>query len=129
MGRKTTKALGAAVAIASGSALSMPAMAQQPIPRAASYADLFEQVPDAQLRLAQDDHVRMERASGLNGAQLADNDDHHHHDHHHHHHHHAHDRQWYRSHGYYWSGGAWRLRDADRHHHHHHHHHHNHDHY
>ena len=127
MGRKTTKALGAAVAIASGSALSMPAMAEQPIPQAASYADLFERVPDAQVRLAQDDHVRMERASSLNGAQFADNDHHHHH-----HHHHAHDRQWYRSHGYYWSGGAWRLRDAERHHHHHnhpHHHHHNHDHY
>jgi len=131
----------AAAAFAAGAAISGPALSN-PIPPAATYADLLAPVPDAAARLAADDAMSPPVAHlELAKYQMAD----HHHHHHHHHHswrwyrdngyywtgqtwvmipnynHHHHARQWYNDNGYYWNGRAWMLR-KDHHHHHHHHH-------
>ena len=114
-------------------------VAANPIPPAATYADLLEPVPNAGARLAEDDNAQMQVAH-LELAQYNVPTAHHHHHHHsarwyrsngyrwsggawvllpkvHHHHHHS--RQWYSDNGYFWNGRAWVLRA---HHHHHHHH-------
>ncbi|MDI7774782.1 hypothetical protein [Asticcacaulis sp. EMRT-3] len=88
-----------------------------PIPPATSYADLLEPVPDARLRLAADDTMRLQGAHLLRTQYWVDRQDQ---DHHHHHHHH-HSGQWYRDNGYSWDGGAWVLvPEYNRYHHHHH---------
>ena len=111
----------AAATLISGIALAAPAMAD-PIPQAASYADLFEPVPGAQERLAADDAARFQ------AVQYWRDDDRWYRDHHHHHHHHQrYDRRYYESRGYYWNGWGWARRPVYHHHHHHHHHHHRYD--
>jgi len=132
----------AAIALAAGALLAPVAMAD-PIPQAASYADLLEPVPDAMARIHADDALgsgdaRFIPAQINIGIGIG---------HHHHHHHsarwyrdhgffwngrvwvqgpppppvfwHNHHADWYRAHGYYWDGHVWAMR----HHHHHHHHH------
>lgn len=110
----------AVAAVAAGIPLATPAFAD-PIPVAATYADLLEPVPGAMERLSQDDANRAETAR-LQPAQVWVGVGPRYH-HHHHHHHHHHSSRWYYDHGYYWSGGIWILRPRHHHHHHHHHHH------
>ena len=86
-----------------------------PIPRAASYADLLEPVPDAAARLQADDALRAQAAHIERVEYRYGGWDHHHH----HHHHHHHSWQWYQARGYYWNGWAWALRPRAHHHHHH----------
>ena len=118
MHTKTAMLAGAAAtAIAACSAQALPAMAE-PIPPAASYAELLEPVPDAFERLRADDagqaEPRMIQAQSWSRDYA---------DHHHHHHHHR-SARWYRDNGYRWDGYRWQLRRVNRDHHHHHHHHH-----
>lgn len=121
MRTKTYMLAGAAAVALTGSGLLAPAAMADPIPPAASYADLLEPVPDAVARLDADD-ARGPGDAHLIPAQL-----------HigigigHHHHHHHHSARWYRRHGYYWNGQVWLLAPPPRPHydHHHHHHHHN----
>ena len=122
MNFKVTMLTGAALAVmAGGAALASPAMADAPVPVAASYADLLEPVPDAAARIHADDQTAESQAMFQQaqwGGPMA-----------HHHHHHHHSRGWYRHHGYSWQNGAWFLPPpppppAFHHHHHHHHHHH-----
>jgi dienelactone hydrolase len=117
MKRKTATLVGAAAALVAGPALAALTPAEaSPVPTAASYAELLQPIPNAteRLRLA-DAQSAADAPARIIPAQY----------HHHHHHHHHHNRRWYRSHGYFWSGGAWVLRP--RHHHHHHNHNHNHN--
>jgi hypothetical protein len=128
MERKTIMLTGAAAATLTAGAM-IPATAQaDPVPAAASYADLLQPLPDAAARLRADDA----NAAAVNAAgrpayfQEAQNDSpaaHHHH--HHHHHQTQHSAQWWQSHGYYWNGSQWIRRPVSHHHHHHHHHHQN----
>jgi len=113
MTHKITMIAGSAIAaMAAGAGASAPAAAE-PIPQAASYADLFEPVPDAMFRLQTAD---AQHVAGFQEAQYYNNGR----DHHHHHHQVTRSRRWYQSHGYSWYGGRWQIRP--RHHHHHHHH-------
>lgn len=118
MESKTINMIGAAAVLAAGAAATTPA-AGDPIPAAASYADLLQPVPDAVNRLSADDSARQSAPARLFDAQynpggpMA---------HHHHHHHHHHNRRWYMQHGYRWNGQMWVLRPVRQHHHHHHHH-------
>jgi len=110
---KTLWLSSAAAAAFLAGALAPTLVAANPIPPAATYADLLEPVPDAGARLAADDSLRMmgahvERTQYWYGR-----------DHHHHHHHH-HSSRWYRDNGYYWNGGVWVLMPEHHHHHHHH---------
>jgi hypothetical protein len=138
MNLKSVWLSGAAVSALLAALTPLPAAAD-PIPRATSYAELLDPVPDAEVRLAADDALR-EQAPRLQVAQYWE---------HHHHHHHHHSWQWYRDNGYFWDGGAWALIPNYHHHHawawyrargyywngwawvprahHHHHHHHHHD--
>lgn len=118
MGNKTIKVIGAAAVVAAGAVVAAPASAD-PIPAAASYADLLQPVSNAMSRLSADDTARQNAPAQLFEAQYNPGGpiDHHHH----HHHHHHHNRRWYSQHGYIWNGRTWVLRP--RHHHHHHHHH------
>ena len=110
MTRKTTMIAGAAVAaMAAGAGASAPAAAD-PIPQAATYADLLQPVPDAMTRLQDADAQHL---AGFQQAQYYGDRNHHHH------HHNYRSRRWYQSHGYSWYGGRWVIRP--RHHHHHHH--------
>lgn len=128
MTRKTNMIAAAAVAaMAAGAGASAPAAAD-PIPQAASYADLFEPVPDALTRLQTSDtqHAasfqevqyygnqdnRGDYRNGDNGGYDSGRN-------HHHHHSNYRTRRWYQSHGYSYYGGRWQIRP--RHHHHHHH--------
>ena len=115
METKTINMIGAAAVIAVGAATASPATAD-PIPPAASYADLLQPVPNAMSRLNADDAARQNAPAELYQAQYNPGGPV---DHHHHHHHH-HNRRWYMQHGYYWNGRTWMMRP--RHHHHHHHH-------
>ena len=109
----------AALALTGGAMLAPPAMAE-PIPPAASYADLLEPVPDARARIHADDardsgDARVIPAQLSIGIGIG-----------HHHHHHHHSARWYRRHGFYWNGQVWIQGPPPRpnyHHHHHHHHH------
>ena len=116
METKTINMIGAAAVIAVGAATAAPASAE-PIPAAASYADLLQPVSDAMSRLTADDAARQNAPAELYRAQYNPGGPV---DHHHHHHHHHHNRRWYMQHGYYWNGRTWMMRP--RHHHHHHHH-------
>jgi len=94
--------------------------AANPIPPAATYADLLEPVPDAGARLAADDTMRMQGAYlGAHVERTQYWRERYHHHHHHHHHHHS--WQWYRDNGYYWNGQVWVIMPEYHHHHHHHH--------
>ena len=116
MESKTAIMIGAAAALAAGSALAAPLAAEAPaVPVAATYADLLEPIPNAVERLKIADAQADALPRGFIQAQAVD--------HHHHHHHHHHSRQWYLAHGYVWAGGAWVIRPVPHHHHHHHHHH------
>src|SRR5579872_7218849 len=116
MERKTAMFTGvAAAAISIGSVAVSPAAAE-PIPQAATYADLLETVPNAMERLNTADAVDKNGEAHLVLAQYDRGVAHHHH-------HHHHSRRWYRANGYIWNGRAWVRRPV--HHHHHHHHHHN----
>ena len=103
MTAKTAMLAGTALlALITGACGAASAALADPVPVAASYADLLEPLPDARARIATDDAVvpqaRMIPA-GINigiGVNL-----------HHHHHHHHHSARWYRAHGYYWNGGVW----------------------
>ena len=86
----------AAVAL-TGSGLLAPVAMANPIPAAASYADLLEPVPDAAARLDADD-AQAPGAAHLIAAQYYYGNGYHHH------HHHHHSRRWYRARGYYWNG-------------------------
>jgi hypothetical protein len=141
MRTKTLMLAGAAAVALTGSGLIAPAAMADPIPPAASYADLLQPVPDAAARLDADD-ARATRDARVIPAQLEIGIGIGHHHHHHHHHHHS--RRWYRANGYYWNGQVWLLAPPPRprydnrydnrgyynggeyhdHHHHHHHHHH-----
>jgi hypothetical protein len=111
MANKTSTMVG--VVLATGAAFAVPQAADaRPIPVAESYAELLKPLPNAIERLKLADAERTEAPLQVTPVQ----------DHHHHHHHHHHSREWYRSHGYIWSGGAWILRPVHHHHHHHHHH-------
>jgi hypothetical protein len=124
MDNKTINVIGAAAVIAAGTAgtaAAAPASAE-PIPAAASYADLLQPVPDAMSRLTADDAAHQNAPAKLFDAQYNPGGPYAHHHHHHHHHHHS--RRWYFQHGYIWNGGVWVLRPVRRYHHHHHHHHH-----
>jgi hypothetical protein len=116
MERKIATLVGAAAALAAGSALAAapvsPVLAEAPAAVATSYAELLEPIPNAVERL---------RAANEGAAQLAQYRDDSGAAHHHHHHHH-HNRAWYLAHGYYWHNGQWVLKPVR------HHHHHNHDH-
>ena len=137
----------ATLALATGVAAISPAVAD-PIPAAASYADLLEPVPDAMTRIAVDDArqqtARLQLAQLVVGVGVGGPGYHHHHHHSHdwyvsngyywnnggwvmrpRHHHHVvrRDRSWYISNGYSWNGGSWVIAPRDHHHHHHHHHH------
>ena len=114
---KTINAIGAAAVVAAGAVLTAPASAD-PVPAAASYADLLAPVPNAMSRLAADDASRDSAPAQLVEAQYYPNGAV---DHHHHHHHHHHSRRWYYQHGYIWNGRMWVLRPVRHHHHHHHH--------
>jgi hypothetical protein len=82
MKRSTAMLAGAAtVALAAGAVASSPAMAE-PIPAAASYADLLEPVPNAMERLAVAD--ANQPAAHVELAQYGGPVNHHHHHHHHH---------------------------------------------
>jgi hypothetical protein len=118
---------GAAVAaLAAGAGASAP-VAANPIPKASSYADLFEPVPDAIIRLQASDaqHAATFQEAQYNGNQYNrgyDRRDDRGYDRgrdHHHHHSNYRSRRWYQSHGYSYYGGRWQIRP--RHHHHHHH--------
>lgn len=122
MTRKTRILAGtAAFALAGGAVLVPPVMAD-PIPQAATYADLLEPVPDAMTRIHADDALATTRMAIPGGAQMIPTgidvgigiNLHHHH--HHHHHHHA---GWYRAHGYYWNGYGWVVAPPPYWHHHH----------
>ena len=115
MHRRTELMIGAAAtALTAASPMLATPAAAQPIPPAATYAALFDQVPDAAARLdAADSTPRLMTVQyAPDGGQM----------HHHHHHHHHHSRSWYRAHGYVFQGGAWIVRPVAHHHHHHHHH-------
>jgi hypothetical protein len=121
MKRKTSLLTGAAAAtLVAGVAVSSPAMAD-PIPQASSYADLFDQVPGAQQRLAADDAAQVQTVQDWRWRGRPER-----YEHHHHHHHQRYDRRYYESRGYIWNGWQWVPRRVY-HHHHHHHHHHNYD--
>ena len=115
MRRTTTSLITAAASVA----LAAPALHAAPaVPPAASYADLFEPIPNAVERLkASDTEGEARFIEAQYGPPPTANPHHHHHHHHHHHSHH-----WYRSHGYVWLNGQWVLRPHHHHHHHHHHH-------
>lgn len=113
MEKKTINAIGAAAVIAAGTATAAAA-APDPIPAAASYADLLQPVPQAASLLKADDAGRENAPAQLFEAQYNPGGPVNHH-----HHHHHHNRQWYLQHGYMWNGRMWVLRP--RHHHHHHH--------
>jgi hypothetical protein len=113
MDPKTATSFGAALALSAIPALAAPAAYTPAVPVAASYAELLTPIPNAVERLKLSDAERDAQAPQLIEAQYFARR-------HHHHHHHHHNRRWYRSHGYYWTNGAWALRP--RHHHHHHHH-------
>ena len=115
MENKTMNVVGAAAVIAAGVAAATPASAD-PIPPAASYADLLQPVPDAVDRLTDADAARDAAPAQLFEAQYYGGGQAYHH-----HHHHHHTRRWYSQHGYYWNGRAWVLRPVRHHHHHHHH--------
>ena len=123
MDRKTASLVGAAAAIAAAP-IGATAQAQEPaVPVAASYADLLQPIPNAveRLRLVQtedSERAKLIDAQYVPGPYAGAA-------HHHHHHHHSHSRRWYRSHGYWYRGGAWVMRPVPHHHHHHHHHHNN----
>jgi hypothetical protein len=121
MQTKTGMLAGAAAIAMTGSVVLAPAVMADPIPPAASYAELLEPVPDAMARIHADDataagDARVIPAQLQVGIGIG----------HHHHHHHHHSARWYRHHGYYWNGGAWLQGPPPRPHHHHHHHHHHH---
>ena len=119
---------GAAVIALIGGAMQAPVAMADPIPAAASYADLLEPVPDAMARIHADDQLAQENARLIPAQiRIGIGSDHHHH------HHHAQYRRyrsarWYRNHGFYWNGEVWLQGPPPRpryeHHHHHHHHHH-----
>ena len=119
MDTKSAMLAGAAATVIAASAFIASPAAAEPIPPAASYADLLQPVPNAMERLQADDarqgEARMIQAQYGNGPYA--------HHHHHHHHHHYRSRRWYLNNGYVWSGGAWIVRPVAHHHHHHHHHH------
>jgi hypothetical protein len=108
MTRKTTMLCSAAAFALIGAMIGpAPSALADPVPAAASYADLLEPVPDARARLQADDAMADDKMvgnarmipAGLNiglGINL-----------HHHHHHHHHSARWYRGHGYYWNGRFW----------------------
>ncbi|HEV2594194.1 MAG TPA: hypothetical protein VGU01_03230 [Sphingomicrobium sp.] len=118
MENKTRNVIGAAAVIAAGAIAAAPASAD-PVPPAASYADLLQPVSDAMGRLSADDAARQSAPAQFVEAQYVPGGP----VNHHHHHHHHHSRRWYMQHGYIWNGGMWVLRPVRRHHHHHHHHH------
>lgn len=105
----------AGLAIATAACAATPSYAD-PIPKATSYADLFERVPDAAGRLNAADYDA-QRGVQLTEAQYWRGGDHYY-DHHHHHHHSA---RWFYQHGYVWNGWGWVPRPVYHHHHHHHH--------
>jgi hypothetical protein len=128
MDTKTATLLAAAAALTSSTGYAAPA-SEAPVPKASSYADLLQPIPNATERLRAADMIA---ATETEQPLLTKTQYHHHHNNYgngygynrnHHHHHHHHNRWWYTQHGYYWYGGAWVLRP--RHHHHHHHHHNN----
>jgi len=128
MTSKTNLLAGAAAlsVAAAGAMLSTTAVAE-PIPRAMSYADLLEPVPDAMSRLAVDDAAAQSRPAKLIQAQYwgGYGRPYYHHHHHHHHHH-----RWIHPYGWYWDGFGWAPRPYyHRYYHHHHHHHQHHHHY
>src|SRR5579884_3307305 len=118
MDSKTINVIGAAAVVAAGASIGVAASAD-PVPAAASYADLLQPVPDAASRLAADDEARQGAPAELFKAQYNPGGPVAHHHHHHHHHHHS--RRWYYQHGYIWNGRMWVLRPVRHHHHHHHH--------
>lgn len=115
---KTINAIGAAAVLVTGAAAGTAAAAD-PVPVAASYADLLQPVSDPEARLSADNAARESAPALFHEAQYARDQ----YDHHHHHHHHHHSRRWYYQHGYVWNGRMWVLRPVRYHHHHHHHHH------
>jgi len=124
-GKIATLAGAAALAAAPAVGGATPQASENPVPVAASYAELLTPIPNATHRLRAADAQEMAAEPQLIPAQY------YHHHHHHHHHHNHYTRWWYMQHGYYWYGGRWVLRPARRyyrqryyHHHHHHHHHH-----
>jgi hypothetical protein len=118
MNDKTTLVAGAAaLAIAAAGSMLSATAAAEPIPRAVSYADLLEPVPDAAARLAADDAAVRSRSANLIRVQYWGGYD----GPYYHHHHHHHVRRWYYPNGYYWDGYEWVRRPIYHHHHHHHH--------
>lgn len=105
----------AAVAAFLTGILAPTLVAANPIPPAATYAELLEPVPDASARLAADDSLHMMGAH-IERTQYWRRGYYDHHHHHHHHHHHS--WQWYRDNGYYWDGNVWVVIPNYHHHHH-----------
>lgn len=100
MRTKTMMLTGAAAIALTGGAVAAPAAMADPIPPAASYADLLEPVPDAMARIHADDAMGSGDArvvpAGINiDIGLG------------HHHHHHHNARWFREHGYFWNGRVW----------------------
>jgi len=118
MDTKTATLLAAAAALSSAPALAST-VHEAPIPKASSYADLLQPIPNATERLRAAD---LDTSNALEQPQLIQAQYYDNRRRHHHHHHHHHNRSWYLSHGYWWQGGAWVLRPRPHHHHHHHHH-------
>ena len=114
MNRKTAILLGAASALATGSAFAAPTSSQAaPVPVAASYAELLQPIPNAVERLRVADEQADLAPARLIDVQYWRNR---------HHHHHNHNRRWYQQNGYSWYNGSWVLRQRynyNRHHHHH----------
>lgn len=104
MQHKTMMMTGAAALALAGGTMVAPMANADPIPVAASYADLLEPVPDAMARVHADD-ARMEQDARMIPAQLGIGIGINLHDHHHHRQYRS--PRWYRSHGYAWNGRVW----------------------